>query len=173
MSRIDVSIAGAILWGVLREKTENFLRLLCSFNRRGDSLGGAALCIIDFARTVHCFNRRGDSLGGAARGGVGRCYNSGVSIAGAILWGVLHAIPTGKHLNRLVSIAGAILWGVLPNFPQPELDESGSFNRRGDSLGGAASSSCWRSWGNERVSIAGAILWGVLLGMKGFYRSSL
>ena len=126
-------------------------------------MGGAALCIIDFARTVHCFNRRGDSLGGAARGGVGRCYNSGVSIAGAILWGVLHAIPTGKHLNRLVSIAGAILWGVLPNFPQPELDESGSFNRRGDSLGGAAGVNGNGRAPRSTVSIAGAILWGVLL----------
>ena len=61
------------------------------------------------------FNRRGDSLGGAAHqlGLYGRRLT--VSIAGAILWGVLHAlaaVPVSFDFD--VSIAGAILWGVLP-----------------------------------------------------------
>ena len=97
-----------------------------------------------------------------------------VSIAGAILWGVLRQVILGRSMSSaLVSIAGAILWGVLPSLFSP----------------------AWSGW---VVSIAGAILWGVLLittegamfnqkfqsqgrffggccclGMKGFYRSSL
>ena len=37
-----------------------------------------------------------------------------------------------------VSIAGAILWGVLPIGPIPHPAKEFRFNRRGDSLGGAA-----------------------------------
>ena len=37
-----------------------------------------------------------------------------VSIAGAILWGVLHTAVYSPAAANLVSIAGAILWGVLP-----------------------------------------------------------
>ena len=37
-----VSIAGAILWGVLRPILANLLPAFRRFNRRGDSLGGAA-----------------------------------------------------------------------------------------------------------------------------------
>ena len=36
-----------------------------------------------------------------------------VSIAGAILWGVLQIQAIHKIFTRRVSIAGAILWGVL------------------------------------------------------------
>ena len=36
-----------------------------------------------------------------------------VSIAGAILWGVLPRARRGHHFHVMVSIAGAILWGVL------------------------------------------------------------
>ena len=39
---------------------------------------------------VSCFNRRGDSLGGAAYLVSIREVDIVVSIAGAILWGVLH-----------------------------------------------------------------------------------
>ena len=61
----------------------------CSFNRRGDSLGGAA----NSSGLISCrpggFNRRGDSLGGAAQKPAEGGLPSTVSIAGAILWGVL------------------------------------------------------------------------------------
>ena len=60
-----------------------------------------------------------------------------VSIAGAILWGVLRFSGEAHSQTAVVSIAGAILWGVLP--PQ--------HGGRGLEL---------------FVSIAGAILWGVL-----------
>ena len=86
-----VSIAGAILWGVLPLTADGLIDLVYGFNRRGDSLGGAA---------------------GGVPGvpGAGGC----VSIAGAILWGVL---PIERAIDGSlwqVSIAGAILWGVLP-----------------------------------------------------------
>ena len=60
-----------------------------------------------------------------------------VSIAGAILWGVLRPRRQALRLSGDVSIAGAILWGVL--------------------LGPGAENDC-----GAQVSIAGAILWGVL-----------
>ena len=109
-----------------------------------------------------------------------------VSIAGAILWGVLRPILARHYPEVPVSIAGAILWGVLRN-PAREIHRGFvCFNRRGDSLGGAAWLSVSRLPGLLRfqsqgrffggccpvittasevyqiVSIAGAILWGVL-----------
>ena len=84
------------------------------------------------------------SIAGAILWGVLHCkyivkqIGGGVSIAGAILWGVLHNPPALSVINEKVSIAGAILWGVLPlKFINPPSSVS-SFNRRGDSLGGAA-----------------------------------
>ena len=41
-----VSIAGAILWGVLLSPQSRIQEVLMSFNRRGDSLGGAAAGIL-------------------------------------------------------------------------------------------------------------------------------
>ena len=63
---------------------------------------------------------------------------------------------------RKVSIAGAILWGVLHTGPFQYLGQWDSFNRRGDSLGGAAPPKQFQSKFVTVVSIAGAILWGVL-----------
>ena len=65
-TRLPVSIAGAILWGVLL--TRSVIQLIESkgFNRRGDSLGGAANGRFPGPHLAHSFNRRGDSLGGAA-----------------------------------------------------------------------------------------------------------
>ena len=133
------------------------------------------------------FNRRGDSLGGAAGVDYGVAMGWPVSIAGAILWGVLPRYTKNFAQSATVSIAGAILWGVLPiAFSAVSLNLC-SFNRRGDSLGGAASvtkrprrarpqfQSQGRFFGGccnlarrvqttgAFVSIAGAILWGVLL----------
>ena len=86
----DVSIAGAILWGVLP--------------------GGWGVGEV----FPECFNRRGDSLGGAARVALHWYLSTdAVSIAGAILWGVLPRARRGHHFHVMVSIAGAILWGVL------------------------------------------------------------
>ena len=84
------------------------------------------------------FNRRGDSLGGAARDFWRRQRDKGVvSIAGAILWGVLPISLSVMTAEGCVSIAGAILWGVLRVSP-------------------------YLQNGGNGVSIAGAILWGVL-----------
>ena len=160
-----VSIAGAILWGVLRDAKRSYgngalvfqsqgrffggccrcpgprtQRLHAGFNRRGDSLGGAAMQLWATTGKSRCFNRRGDSLGGAANligvesddqalfQSQGRFFGGccvtppplttstlHVSIAGAILWGVLLQRVMGAHpVIQHVSIAGAILWGVLP-----------------------------------------------------------
>ena len=63
---------------------------------------------------------------------------SPVSIAGAILWGVLLHDAVAPLVDVHVSIAGAILWGVLPQGRSSSCHRPGCFNRRGDSLGGAA-----------------------------------
>ena len=63
-----------------------------------------------------------------------------VSIAGAILWGVLRLADYFKRHLDAVSIAGAILWGVLPYQDRQHGCPLHRFNRRGDSLGGAAHS---------------------------------
>ena len=90
-------------------------RIHPSFNRRGDSLGGAAVASPPPVPRQLRFNRRGDSLGGAA------------------------LIARTELFEGEVSIAGAILWGVLRRSVGQPVDRGGrSFNRRGDSLGGAA-----------------------------------
>ena len=61
-----------------------------------------------------------------------------VSIAGAILWGVLLGRALSLDRQNQVSIAGAILWGVLPRDERGPDPARLCFNRRGDSLGGAA-----------------------------------
>ena len=140
---LTVSIAGAILWGVLpRNQAAPDFPHFC-FNRRGDSLGGAALApsCRQFRRLR--FNRRGDSLGGAARIFDPNHLTQAVSIAGAILWGVLQAAADDEANSIDVSIAGAILWGVLPGKMLRAVGCRLSFNRRGDSLGGAAYNVIW------------------------------
>ena len=158
------------------------------FNRRGDSLGGAAWKRSSATWRSPCFNRRGDSLGGAASDKeYSDAYQEFVSIAGAILWGVLRK-PALKSVldNWAVSIAGAILWGVLLEDKSSgtsalQFQSQGRFfggccvisgpylarhcprfNRRGDSLGGAARLHRAHHSQPTQVSIAGAILWGVL-----------
>ena len=117
-----VSIAGAILWGVLRNTTTTHHFNATRFNRRGDSLGGAAAARHGCASgDTTRFNRRGDSLGGAA------------------------SRPVRRKSAQKVSIAGAILWGVLPKGATAPSVQEMSFNRRGDSLGGAARRRGWAS----------------------------
>ena len=141
-------------------------RLLCvgfgvtSFNRRGDSLGGATIIGRYRVAILECFNRRGDSLGGAtllpfATEVRGSGFNRrGDSLGGATSyrlrvithWNLFQSqrrffggsnktltIPT--LLLSTVSIAEAILWGEQLN---------GFFERHGAKI----------------VSIAEAILWG-------------
>ena len=112
-----------------------------SFNRRGDSLGGAARVRHPLLPVCHRFNRRGDSLGGAAVL-IGLCREQwrGFNRRGDSLGG---AANSKLHTVRLLR---------------------SRFNRRGDSLGGAASAPRPSNIGPP-VSIAGAILWGVLRGI--------
>ena len=112
--------------------------------------------------TYTSFNRRGDSLGGAAfRVDLGNDASL-VSIAGAILWGVLPDTRSPRPGYWGVSIAGAILWGVLPN-PTVALFANGFVSIAGAILWGVLlRRPVHLSVPNLRVSIAGAILWGVL-----------
>ena len=160
---------------------------MAGFNRRGDSLGGAAwlrypagpLMLVSIAGAIlwgvlhgdrvplpaptGCFNRRGDSLGGAARRGVlRRVGNGGFNRRGDSLGGA--ALVTNDVMPNWwgVSIAGAILWGVLLGASPLGSSTISRFNRRGDSLGGAAGAAAVLLTCRAGVSIAGAILWGVL-----------
>ena len=109
-----VSIAGAILWGVLPELCSLHTPFFKSFNRRGDSLGGAAVCHFYKENERNGFNRRGDSLGGAAftlhfyPPLKSRFQSQGRFFGGCCT----SAVIVLRHLCT-VSIAGAILWGVL------------------------------------------------------------
>ncbi len=85
----------------------------------------------------YCFNRRGDSLGGATCREQFPQWQMGVSIAEAILWGEQHVGLALTRYALIVSIAEAILWGEQQPEIKRVLDEHVSFNRRGDSLGGA------------------------------------
>ncbi len=159
-----VSIAEAILWG------SNVILIQFSFNRRGDSLGGATIkhvaratisASVSIAEAILwgeqlylrgrqwglllSFNRRGDSLGGATvRKGSRRYWI--VSIAEAILWGEQPPPGPGRLPINDVSIAEAILWGEQRCFVQVHQPHH-CFNRRGDSLGGATEAKS--SWHNE------------------------
>ena len=159
-----VSIAGAILWGVL----PNFLeKLVChfQFQSQGRFFGG---CCADPGRPSQreaCFNRRGDSLGGAA------CRTVSPDPAlfpfqsqGRFFGGCCVRPVRQTNKGGLVSIAGAILWGVLPAGNRCSRPGRRGFNRRGDSLGGAAFLCHLLVFNRSLVSIAGAILWGVLPG---------
>ena len=182
-----VSIAGAILWGVLRHPGRCARGRAGPFQSQGRFFGGCCFPLtIQLLQNTLSFNRRGDSLGGAAlRHPVGVAWPVVVSIAGAILWGVLHdegdeqdqppevsiagAILWGvlhpdnpnMYLHISVSIAGAILWGVLPR------DTSGALRRlmfqsQGRFFGGCCVPRFNGVILHSLVSIAGAILWGVL-----------
>ena len=136
-----VSIAGAILWGVLPATCANVPEKPHNVSIAGAILWGVLL--------------KGTGL---------LLRTTDVSIAGAILWGVLPKSLQAGRDRRHVSIAGAILWGVLRvarrlrDMNRYEFQSQGrffggccqdaalgggilppSFNRRGDSLGGAAS----------------------------------
>ena len=136
---------------------------MTSFNRRGDSLGGAARKSIK--------TKIGDdrvSIAGAILWGVLRDFigipvfaNDVVSIAGAILWGVLLMAIVVKRIGQHVSIAGAILWGVLPR-RLTSVKKSFLFQSQGRFFGGCCLVDSWYKSGILVVSIAGAILWGVL-----------
>ena len=79
-------------------------------------MGGATFAICHVVIVMVSFNRRGDSLGGATTNRKAyQILTTGVSIAEAILWGEQ---PTGDSHRLIsqssVSIAEAILWGEQP-----------------------------------------------------------
>ncbi len=84
------------------------------------------------------FNRRGDSLGGATFLKLLNTASVSVSIAEAILWGEQRQSCVALYRTLPVSIAEAILWGEQRGGFCPGR-RSACFNRRGDSLGGATS----------------------------------
>ena len=132
-----VSIAGAILWGVLLPQCP-FCPGRCWFQSQGRFFGGCCSLRGGELTTCDLFQSQGRFFGGC-------CPAS------------LRILKTPWK----VSIAGAILWGVLRERCLDPIRKYSCFNRRGDSLGGAAFGPHGKSlvW---FVSIAGAILWGVL-----------
>ncbi len=134
-----VSIAEAILWGEqLNSLSEQAGWDMFQSQRR--FFGGSNTEPIFAEETITSFNRRGDSLGGATKNrATWKCALWIVSIAEAILWGEqqgLKRCPTcntwsfnrrgdslgGATINevievcqRVVSIAEAILWGEQPS----------------------------------------------------------
>ena len=134
-----VSIAGAILWGVLHQLyCTCFAHGFC-FNRRGDSLGGAALKCLAFFFIWYQFQSQGRFFGGCCAAPIDFAHSEArVSIAGAILWGVL---PTGSR------------WSVYQYLP---------FQSQGRFFGGCCINFTAHVLHMVSVSIAGAILWGVL-----------
>ena len=84
-----------------------------------------------------------------------------VSIAGAILWGVLPILTKHCPNCSVVSIAGAILWGVLLDVENRQKVQL-KFQSQGRFFGGCCIVDSWYKSGILVVSIAGAILWGVL-----------
>ncbi len=131
-----VSIAEAILWGEQRGKLSTYSRTITSFNRRGDSLGGATRQTTGYCMRYRSFqsqrrffggsngvaslglhraigfNRRGDSLGGATTHRANVLHRKPeVSIAEAILWGEQRYEWFCPPCDHVVSIAEAILWG--------------------------------------------------------------
>ncbi len=84
------------------------------------------------------FNRRGDSLGGAT--GINRRdrhTRARFQSQRRFFGGSNATVPSVAAPLVIVSIAEAILWGEQPILRQGQEVESVSFNRRGDSLGGA------------------------------------
>ena len=135
-----------------------------SFNRRGDSLGGAAQHSIQHDTLSGQVSIAGAILWGVLlnRSSIVWKSSEAVSIAGAILWGVLPPPIDGGIRIKKVSIAGAILWGVLP--PRRPIHWGGSqFQSQGRFFGGCCFKAKLFEHIEHMVSIAGAILWGVLL----------
>ena len=109
-----------------------------SFQSQGRFFGGCCIVANEPGRIKVIVSIAGAILWGVLPDGVLRIGAlNRVSIAGAILWGVLLLDAGYPSEDALVSIAGAILWGVL---------RKGTLLKRDIHF----------------VSIAGAILWGVL-----------
>ena len=158
----DVSIAEAILWGEQLLDCSHQTSTGDCFNRRGDSLGGATPPWLALGRQSYMFQSQRRFFGGSNINDVTICrlmsvvsiaeailwgeqhinatvqsVQSGVSIAEAILWGEQRTCFGLRVILVAVSIAEAILWGEQPrSITNPQV-VPGSFNRRGDSLGGA------------------------------------
>ncbi len=133
-----------------------------SFNRRGDSLGGATGQEVGEMSPSGKFQSQRRFFGGSnIESSLRHPPVSSVSIAEAILWGEQRSDNEFTRVTASVSIAEAILWGEQPYHHPPTLQHNPvsiaeailwgeqhcaemmhmtglpSFNRRGDSLGGA------------------------------------
>ena len=184
-----VSIAGAILWGVLPSEPPTTPEPQPGFNRRGDSLGGAApegMGVIQ----ITMVSIAGAILWGVLQEDVAgcRCRSNGFNRRGDSLGGAAGTTPLVATLMGLFQSQGRFFGGCCPYGPPIINHRYVCFNRRGDSLGGAALcnrpgprypglfQSQGRFFGgcciddfvdqlySFEVSIAGAILWGVLRG---------
>ncbi len=123
----------------------NFARLLwqtglpIKFQSQGRFFGGSNLDSPPATRrqSWRRFNRRGDSLGGATPCHRQAMWEPGivVSIAGAILWGEQPDLLIYRDGPESFQSQGRFFGGATTNQP-PRMAHS-SFNRRGDSWGGA------------------------------------
>ena len=112
---VYVSIAGAILWGVLPDLPKLRPRPQRQFQSQGRFFGGCCAKALYQVILTSYVSIAGAILWGVLRKGILQelyCQWE-VSIAGAILWGVLLCYPIFRCNSLAVSIAGAILWGVL------------------------------------------------------------
>ena len=97
-------------------------RLIARFQSQGRFFGGCCPVFRKIQEWNGLFQSQGRFFGGCCweRAVSGTGFMD-VSIAGAILWGVLLAPTMMASPFHWVSIAGAILWGVLPHgLPLPD-----------------------------------------------------
>ena len=88
-----VSIAGAILWGVLRKITPFFRMVMVLFQSQGRFFGGCCVATLSAQRVELLFQSQGRFFGGCCGNGTKALWlATEVSIAGAILWGVLRPL---------------------------------------------------------------------------------
>ncbi len=100
-------------------------------------MGGATALYNRFRPAFASFNRRGDSLGGATSKRHITRFLWLVSIAEAILWGEQHSnVGATQRFIDSFNRRGDSLGGATSGTGRIVHQDS-SFNRRGDSLGGA------------------------------------
>ena len=115
LESFQVSIAGAILWGVLRDSIAKTQAAFCQFQSQGRFFGGCCMTETAVSRPGNQFQSQGRFFGGC-------CQFREVRL---VL--VMQFQSQGRFF-------GGCCEPKLLNVPQDQ-----GFNRRGDSLGGAAS----------------------------------
>ena len=115
-----------------------------SFNRRGDSLGGAT-STLGVRRLYHrMFQSQGRFSGGSNAGFEDLTPGRQVFQSQGRFSGGSNSAPGCPHSPLSgVSIAGAILWGEQLATGDGQVSSRCGFNRRGDSLGGATYNRAW------------------------------